>query len=144
MQALRRAAASRLLAQWEGSGASGSSISCGGALQQLQQQAGFAKKSESMDSRLQRVLRMLEPREVEKVELSDEDFQEGEQRCGTEWQGCRRRRPPPARPPARLLWQASGRLLTAPPPRPVCSRPPAEPRSTAGGRCRRTARGKQT
>ena len=70
MQALRRVAASRLLAQWETSG-------CCGSLQPLQQQAGFAKKSESVDTRLQQVLKMLEPQEVEKEELSEEDYQEG-------------------------------------------------------------------
>ena len=101
MQSLRRAACSRLLAQWQGSSVGGSSLACGGALQQLQQQAGFAKKSESMDSRLQRVLRMLEPQEVTKVEVSEEDFQEATRRCGGPGvAGCSRRHchcrlPPP-------------------------------------------------
>lgn len=49
--------------------------------QQLQQQAGFAKKGESVDNRLQRVMKMLEPRQVEQVELSEEDYQEGMRRC---------------------------------------------------------------
>ena len=136
MQALRRAAGSRLLAQWECGSASGSSISCGGALQQLQQQAGFAKKTESMDSRLQKVLRMLEPQEVEQVEVSDEDFQEGMQRCGGP--SGRVAATAAACPPARPDQQAA-LLLTA-----TLPRSPAEPRSTAGGRCRRTARGRPT
>lgn len=81
MLALRRgAAASRLLAHCEPL----SSSSKSGVLQQpLEQRAGYAKKGgESVDSRLQKVLKMLEPRQVEEVQLSPEDHAEAMRRCG--------------------------------------------------------------
>lgn len=71
--ALRRLAAGRLLARCD-------APSLAGASAQLQQQAGFAKKGESVDTRLQKVLKMLEPREVEEVELSKEDYEEAMRR----------------------------------------------------------------
>ena len=53
------------------------------AAQQLQQAAGYAKKSggESMDNRLKSVLSMLEPRDVDEVELSPEDHADATRRC---------------------------------------------------------------
>lgn len=87
-QALRSSgAASRLLAQCVPASSSAPAQQLG---QQLQQQAGFAKKGgESVDSRLQKVLKMLEPREVEKVELSEEDYAEAMQRCaGRRWRAA--------------------------------------------------------
>ncbi len=79
-QALRRSgAASRLLSQCI---PSSSSAPVQQLAQQLQQQAGFAKKGgETVDSRLQKVLKMLEPREVEEIEISAEDYAEGVRRC---------------------------------------------------------------
>lgn len=75
LTALRRSgAAARLLARCEPS-------SVVALQQQLGQRAGYAKKGESVDSRLQKVLKMLEPREVEEVELSKEDYEEGVRRC---------------------------------------------------------------
>ncbi|KAI7841899.1 hypothetical protein COHA_004428 [Chlorella ohadii] len=78
-QALRRSgAASRLLSQCI---PSSSSAPVQQLAQQLQQQAGFAKKGgETVDSRLQKVLKMLEPREVEEIEISAEDYAEGVRR----------------------------------------------------------------
>lgn len=79
-QALRRSGtASRLLSQC---GPSSSSAPAQQLAQQLQQQAGFAKKGgETVDSRLQKVLKMLEPREIEDIEISEEDYAEGLRRC---------------------------------------------------------------
>lgn len=90
-QALRRSgAASRLLSQC---GPSSSSAPAQQLAQQRQQQAGFAKKGgESVDSRLQKVLKMLEPREVEDIEISEEDYAEGVRRCALR-RRRRRRRP---------------------------------------------------
>ena len=81
---LRLALAGRLLAQLESSSSSIAASSRICALQQqLQQQAGFAKRAETVDGRLQRVMKMLEPQEVEKIEVSDEDYAEGMRRCDT-------------------------------------------------------------
>ncbi|KAI3435926.1 hypothetical protein D9Q98_001984 [Chlorella vulgaris] len=72
MQCLRRAAACRLLSQWPTSSSS-TSVAL--------QHAGFAKRSgESADSKLNKVLKMLEPREVEQVDISEEDYAEGMRR----------------------------------------------------------------
>ncbi|KAL4458571.1 hypothetical protein ABPG75_013436 [Micractinium tetrahymenae] len=79
---LRRALGRGVLAQLEGgsSGMASSSSMCALA-QQLQQTAGFAKKTESVDGRLQKVMRMLESQEVETVEVSEEDYLEGMRRA---------------------------------------------------------------
>lgn len=79
---LRQAVARGVLAQLEGcsSGITSSSSLCALA-QQLQQTVGFAKKTESVDGRLQRVLKALEPQEVETVQVSEEDYLEGMRRC---------------------------------------------------------------
>ena len=77
MQSLRRAAPAcrQLVAQWEGC------LQHPSALQQLQQAAPFAKKSgESVDGKLQRVLKMLEPVDIEDVPVSEEEYQEGMRR----------------------------------------------------------------
>ena len=91
-QALRRSgAASRLLSPC---GPSSSSALAQQLAQQLQQQAGFAKKGgETVDSRLQKVLKMLEPREVEDIEISEEDYAEGVRRCGRRRRRRQRRCP---------------------------------------------------
>lgn len=76
---LGRTASRRLLQlQWApclGGSSTGSS---------LQQWAGYAKKSRDEsgggDGKLQKLLKALEPREVEKVELSPEDLAEAERR----------------------------------------------------------------
>lgn len=77
---LQRAVARGLQTQLEGIGGIASSSSLCALAQQLHQTAGFAKKAESVDGRLQKVLKVLEPRKVEKVEVSEEDYQEAMRR----------------------------------------------------------------
>lgn len=102
---LRRAVGAGLLARLE-AGGSGTAVSTSicALQQQLQQQAGFAKKAESVDGRLQRVLRMLEPQDVEQVEVSEEDYREGMRRCGAQGSAAAACLPPlPALAARRLL-----------------------------------------
>ncbi|PSC71383.1 hypothetical protein C2E20_5334 [Micractinium conductrix] len=83
MQALRQAATSRLAAAAACSSCQPVASSWIAAAQQLQQAAGYAKKSggESMDNRLKSVLSMLEPRDVDEVELSPEDHADATRRA---------------------------------------------------------------
>jgi seryl-tRNA synthetase len=75
MQAFRRAAAARLTTPWDTS-------SCDAVINQLQQQASYAKRAgEAVDAKLQKVLKMMQPREIEEVQMSEEDYQEGMRRC---------------------------------------------------------------
>lgn len=116
MQAVRRAAAARFTAPWDAS-------SCGAVITQLQQQAGFAKRAgEGVDAKLQKVLKMLQPKDIEDVQLSEEDYQEGMRRCAQQ----RRRRCC-----SRLVQQSAGAsscLNRAP--AQSCGPPPADTRST--------------
>lgn len=97
----RRVAAARLLAQLEPSSVA--------ALQRQpgQQAAGYAKKDERADNRVQNVLKMLEPRQVEEIELSKEDYEEGMRRCEAG------RPPQAAERPSLLLLSMNDRWMTA-------------------------------
>lgn len=98
MQRIGRAASRALLQRLVPDGMAGS----GSSLQQL---AGFAKKSSKDetggDSRMQKLLRALEPAAVEDLQLSPEDAAEAERRCACESTACKQ---------WRLLWLAGWRV----------------------------------